>query len=205
MAVCPHCHRENPVISAYCPACGGEMNLQQESAQPDSPRPVFIPQPQLTLKWHKFLIFFSLPMGFISNLISLFTEVMPMLKNYSPSDWLPGLEQVMHTYLTSTAVMTVLLLVLALYTEWNLFRFQWRGVKSLLFTYGLNALYALFLMVLMFSSPANSHPETAHIVREFLVQFGGTFLGTILMFFLNRTYYRKRRGLFQPSEEEISL
>ncbi len=205
MAVCPHCHRENPVISAYCPACGGEMNLQQEPVHVDASRPVFTPAPLLTLKWHKFLIFFSLPLGFISNLINLITEVLPMLKSYSPSDWLPGLEQVMHVHLIATAVMTVLLLGLTLYTEWNLFRFQWRGVKSLLFTYAFNALYFLFLVVLMLSAPVKDQPLTAQLLREFVVQFGSTCLGSILMFFLNRTYYRKRRGLFEPSEEEISL
>lgn len=201
MAVCPHCHRENPVISLYCPACGGKMQEEGETAAFTAPRPVILPKEQLGMKWYKFLLFFSLPLSFIMNLSSLIDTV-PLLKSYRAEDYLPGLETLIYGNLIASAVLTVLLLGLTLLAEWNLFKFRWAGVKALLCCYGINALYALLMLVLMLAAPVEANSQAAQVVRSFVVQFSVSGIGMIVMFFLNRAYFRKRRALFQPENLE---
>ena len=199
MAVCPHCHRENPVISAYCPACGGEMSPQGEPVVVSSPRPVILPKAQHGMKWYKFLTFFSLPLSLIAAVSNLF-DTLSALREYDPALYMPGLEHAVYVNLIATLCLTLPMLVLIVLSEWNLFRFRWTGVKCLLGNYVINCIYALAMAVVMLQAPAESGSQAARVASQYTWQFFTSAAGMLLMFFLNRRYFNKRRGFFEPDK-----
>lgn len=198
MAICPHCQRENPVISAFCPACGGAM---QEKDVPEMLKPVGPPaHPALMpMKWYKFLIYFSLPLSFIMNVLSLI-DTIPLLKNFQPSDYLPGLADMVYIHSVIGIGITAITLLLILLAEIKLYKRQWPGVRLLLAMYLLQALYSVVMIVFLLTMATPTDVLAASIVAQLMSQFIVSGIGMIVMFLLNRTYFRKRKALFSSND-----
>ena len=175
--VCPKCHFESPVDSPFCPACGAAMDGE---AQEKRLRNEYSNAAVLPMKWHKFLIYVSLPLSMVLSAVELLRGFELDLGQASGeiAFWA-------RAWATLSMVTLVLQLFLALFTEVNLVRLRWRGVTALLGLYGLEAVYALLTVYVLFRAGASVPMDIYFSVLE-----------TVAMLFINRLYYRKRKPLF---------
>lgn len=188
--ICPSCHRQATIESEFCPACGAPMNPDAHRIQEERKQRTQI---LLPMKWHKFLTWVSLPLGGLNSLIGLYTAITTLL-GFDPALYRPEALQAVQIMMYLDVISTALLIPAFILAEINLLKMRWRGVQSVLFIYLFQAVYAiasLFLFLQMGANPQN--PEHFTLITQLIASL----IGMIVMFFLVRFYYRKRRNLFQ--------
>ena len=159
-------------------------NFGQPADAPNTPSPE-----NYKLKWHKFLIYFSLWAGAVMNVYS-------GIRSISGAQYGTDSAQVYAYYGGSLkaldTAMGLVLLVLAVYTVYT--RFQLAGFKidaprklTVLYTANLVA----SVLYLLAASAVTKLP-----LSSFMSDMIGTIIGSIAMIFINQNYYNKRMELF---------
>lgn len=182
--ICPHCQYESNVVSDFCPSCGSPMNEhvyagQQKRAQQAETNAILLP-----MRWHKFLICFSLPVSIIVGLISIFTQLLPGVTNFDPSLYKEGFQEVMRFSFQLSLAAQLLLLPGLITAEIGLLKKKWFGVNALGYVYILQFLYAAVNIYILLQVNVTAF-ETILSAVEML-----------LLFILTRIYYKKRRKIF---------
>lgn len=177
---CPACHFEAPEGAEYCPACGAPLNehvlhgLEQQRIRAAD---------ELPMRWYKFLIYVSLPFSLLMALYNLYTG-WQNVQSLDTAQFVSRYSALLATVLRlDMAVALALLAPLALAEVW-LIRRQWRGVRMLLFLYAFQAVYGLLAVIIL-------NREGIPIGMTV-----GSLLESAVMFFVNRAYFQRRRGLF---------
>ena len=178
--VCPHCHLEATVDSDYCPACGAPMD---EHAYQGEIKAQARAQAELPMRWHKFLTWFSLPLGMILAVVGLVHAVRE-LSGFDPALFKPEYLQLVKINLYVNVGVNLCRAVACPLAEFGLLKMRWRGVRAVLFLYLLQAAYLLLSAVLLLSIQAVAGNDLLAAA------------GSVALFFCNRTYYRKRKKLF---------
>lgn len=178
---CPKCHREFEMETEFCPACGAPMNPEafRISEKRKEENGILLP-----VKWYKFLIWFSLPLSLIIACVNLF-NIHQLISRLDMAQYAveAGQEMVYGLYLE--LIVQALLIPLILTAEIFLVKKKWRGVQILLSSYALNMLYAVSVIIL-FLRLSMSIMEPAFALAQ-----------ALLMFILNRVYFRKRKAMFR--------
>ena len=187
--ICPSCNRQSTVESEFCPACGAPMNPDAQRIKEER---INNTQILLPMKWHKFLTRISLPLGFLMNLYNLYLSV-TAITAFRPEAYPADILVYTECLLWLPLIMAVLLIPAFILAEINLLKMRWRGVRAVLFIYLSQAVYSLLTgaLMLMLAGSLQSW-EMIGIISELSVPAGGM----VLMFFLVRLYYNKRRQLF---------
>lgn len=186
--VCPHCHYESPVDSDFCPACGAPMD---EAAAQRRAVNEYINAAALPMKWHKFQIYFSLPLSMLMAVYGLFT-VWPEMSAADFSRVSPDIVSYVRLALYLALAVQLALLPVLIYTEINLIRLRWRGVRALLCLYAAQVIFAAAEAYLMRRIGEAVPMDVVLSAAE-----------EAALFFLCRAYYRKRRALFSPGNDGI--
>lgn len=146
----------------------------------------------LTMKWYKFLIWVSLPLSLLMLVYNLY-QSFQMLGGFDGSQYQPGLVGLVQFSLYLNVGSQLFLLPVFILTEINLVKMRWTGVRTLLFIYLFQAVYALVNVILLAKIPADITQTVIAMVEM------------LMMFFLNRIYFNKRRPRFaaaRPSSRE---
>ncbi len=178
--VCPKCHRESPVDTDYCPACGAPMDEHVLSGQEKAARRVLDAPP---MKWHKFLTWVSLPLSVVMAIVGL-VQAWQTLAAFDESLYIPEYVSLVRFSSQLSVFMEIVVLGLAAGAEWLLLKMKWRGVRLLLMLYAVNSIYTAVTAYMLYKVGLD--------LEEPIVMLGGS----LLMLVLTRIYYNKRRTLF---------
>ena len=178
--ICPSCHRESPVESDFCPACGAPMNEHALRGQKKAAVRALDDPP---MKWHKFLTWISLPLSIVMAVVGL-VSAWQTLSSFDPSlfvpEYLPAVRLTMYLDLAVNALMLPLLGI----AEYGLLTMRRIGVRALLALYGIQVVYAAVLLALLVRVKGDPLQAAVSIVSS----------GVILA--LTAVYYKKRQRLF---------
>lgn len=188
--ICPSCNRQATIESEFCPACGAPMNpdayrIQEERKQRNA---LLLP-----MKWHKFVIWVSLPLGGLTCLYNLYLAIMALI-GFQPEIYRPDALPIVRIMMLLDLAMTLLLIPCFILAEIGLIRKKWAGVKRLLFIYLSQAVYAFLCLILAMMASKGADPMTYF---SMMIQLSSPLAGMLILFFLVRCYYRKRKCLFQ--------
>ena len=149
------------------------------------------PVVDMPMKWHKFLIYFSLWASMVMNVLNAFMmfngsqyggeSEARMVYNYF--DGLKGLDIFM-------GVAFIVMAVFAIVTRFSLAKYQAKGPKLLMAAYALNA--ALPLIYLLLASGIIGM-ELGQVMDSSTIS---SIVTSVVMIFANRTYYNNRAHLF---------
>ena len=145
--------------------------------------------PEFPMKWHKFLIYFSLWAGAVISLINAATYFLGL--HYGESVQMvyavyPGLsilDKLMGIVCLGILVFTVM-------TRFALAGYQAKGPKMLMVVYALNAVMSIVYVLL--ASMVSGLPLGDLMGSDVI----GSLIGSAAMIFINRDYYNKRAALF---------
>lgn len=200
MAVCPSCKRENPIPSTHCPACGAPMTAEgQQAAEREriNRRNVGL----MGMKWYKFLVYFNLPVSLLINGYGLY-ESIDNWNSLDLSQYYENLQRPVYVETLASMVLGGLVLVLLAVALWGLLKRKWIGVRALLGSYLVNALFGLLMIVVVMQVQPEPGMETM-LKTQFISQYATSMAGMAVMFVLNRVYFNKRKPLFQTENAEI--
>ena len=183
---CPNCHREFAMETEFCPACGAPMNPDAYRIQKEHEAANSIVLP---MKWYKFLIWVSLPLSLLLMGYNLYLSFQ-MLSGFDAAQFQPELVGLVRFSLYLDLGTQLFLLPMFLLTETLLIRMRWAGVRTLLFIYLFQTVYALVNVALLAQIPAD--------VTQSVIAMGEM----LAMFFLNRLYFKKRRPRFAPAAQK---
>ena len=178
--VCPVCHRESPVESDYCPACGAPMDEHVASGQKKAAARAMDNPP---MKWHKFLTWFSLPLSLVVGVVTLIGAWQD-LNSFDPSLYIPEYVDLVKTVMRVSLISEIVILPLILCAEIFLVRMQWTGVRLLLALYAIQMISSIVLLFLALRTPVDH------------IQAVSSVLGSAVILVLSGIYYRKRRKMF---------
>ena len=200
MAVCPSCKRENPIPSTHCPACGAPMTAEgQQAAEREriNRRNVGL----MGMKWYKFLVYFNLPVSLLINGYGLY-ESIANWNSLDLSKYYENLQRSVYVETLASIVLGAVVLVLLAVALWGLIKRKWIGVRALLGSYLVNALFGLLMIVVVMQVQPEPGMETM-LKTQFASQYATSMAGMAAMFVLNRVYFNKRKPLFQTENAEI--
>lgn len=165
-------------------------NNDNNSTQLQSSTPAQ-PTIDMPMKWHKFLIYFSLWASAVMNVINgfmMFTGAhyggeneAKMVYNYF--DGLKSVDVIM-------GVLFVGMAVFAIVTRFSLAKYPAKGPKLLLAVYGLNAVLTLVYPLL---ASAVTGMELSELMDSSTIS---SIVSSVVMIFVNKTYYNNRAHLF---------
>lgn len=182
--ICPRCQYESSIVSDYCPSCGAPMNEHVYSGQLKRARMAESNAALLPLKWHKFLMYFSLPVSILMGLIALIGTHIPAVRDFDPALYKEGYQELMLFSYQLSLWVQVLLLPGLIAAEIGLVKKKWFGVYALGFVYLVQFFYAGANLYIL--ARANITDVTTIVSA----------IEMLLLFILTQVYYRKRRGLF---------
>lgn len=188
---CPKCGEPMPIGTKFCAECGARMPQQPEPTMrpgiPTEPNPTVPISPQpMKMKWFKWLIWFLLWVGAVSNFASAiqflgglhYGEDATLVYAFFPS---------LHVLDMVVGVLELLLAAFQVYTRFMLAKFRRIGPTCLLVTYCaatvLSLFYVIAASILLGENCMDSSTWAA-------------LAGNITMIFCNRTYFKKREHLF---------
>ena len=180
MPTCPSCHQEFQVETPYCPACGAPMTQETILREKRAAETAAL----LPMKWHKFLIYFSVPVSLLMLAYSL-VDTISMLSTLDPADFRPEALPVLRASLYLTIAVCALSIPLCVLIEYNLVKMRWRGVQLLMANYVLQLACGVATIVMLTSLGG----ETLSLFVSAATQ--------LVMMLLVRVYYRKRRVMFR--------
>ena len=178
--VCPVCHRESPVESDYCPACGAPMNEHVLDGQAKAAARALAQPP---MKWHKFLTWFILPLSLIMAVVGLIGAWQD-LSRFDASLFKPEFISMVRFSMQLSLIVEILLIPLSALALYHLWKMKWTGVRLVLVMYALQLLYALILFGMMARVGAD--------LMEPIV----TIITAVCILALTWIYYKKRKNQF---------
>ena len=179
---CNKCGEPMQDGAAFCPACGASQNMSAQQSYGNTNN-----EPDMPMKWFKFLIYFALFAGAVLNILSGLGTLSSVL---IPSE----LETVYDSYAALKAldvfmgVAAIGLGVFGIYTRFRLSGYHSNGPKMLLLTYAASAAIQVIYII------------GAYIALDGAVTMTSTFTNvavSVAMIFINKTYFDKRAHMFK--------
>ncbi len=168
----------------FCPKCGHSIDSSAQFCQ-NCGAPVAAPagnpfqQPQMPMKWYKFLIYFALWAGGILNIIN------GIMTFFQKSLYI---EFAIINFVYSIAL--IALGAFSIYTRYRLAGFYKNGPQLLLYVYIANA-----ALTVAYSALAYIATPLAPIITD-MVSITATVITSAVMVGLNNVYFQKRSHLF---------
>ena len=167
-----------------------DNNNDNSSTQLQSSTPVQ-PTADTPMKWHKFLIYFSLWASAVMNVLNsfvMFTGAHYGGENearmvYNFFDGLKSVDIIM-------GVLFIGIAIFAIVTRFSLAKYQSKGPKQLLAVYGLNAVLTVAYPLL---ASAVTGMELSELMDSSTIS---SIVSSVVMILINKTYYDKRAHLF---------
>lgn len=190
MAFCQYCGSQMPDDSKFCPNCGATIDDNIENRQATAFQPnenMNDTHQEMPMNWYKFLIYFALFLGAVSN---AFTGIRALTgAQYGDSSSL------VYAYFSSLKTIDIImgiaclaLAVFAIIVRQRLAQMKSDGPKLLLVLYGANVVitvvYILFVMMVVGSQVISLTDILPSIVTS------------IVMIFINKKYFDNRKHLF---------
>ena len=197
---CSNCGAQAADGASYCANCGAPLNAQGKRSaegperadwQQSSYEVYSGPVPQQGMKWHKFLVYFSLWAGALANLwngIQAMTGLQYKGSAETVYRMFPGMKGADTVFGGMCIVISVLLVITAV----SLLKFKANGPKLLTLAYAVSVtaclIYVIWVAVILSRYGAD--------VRSALSSTFMSLVISVIMIFVNRSYYRKRAHLF---------
>lgn len=194
---CKNCGNQVDDNAAFCPNCGTVLNNQQPATAAHAQSPLednnsnLQSQGELSMKWYRFLINFAL---FASAFLNLANSIMC----FTGSQYGEGKDLV---YLVLDGLKTVDILMgiaclglvaLDIYTRFRLAKYCKNGPKILTINYSVTtAVSLLYLIAVMIIVSDIADP--GEIISSSNI---ASIVTSIVMIFVNRAYFNKRRHMF---------
>lgn len=187
--VCPACGREFEMETEFCPACGAPMNEDAFRIQKKNEKANAVLQ---SMKWYKFLIYFSIPLSIVLLVINLLGTV-PMYVNFDPALYnKPDKVELIRLSILIDIAALVIQLPFLLTAEIFLIKKRWGGVVSLWFIHGATLLHSVAGAVIL----AMGHAAGAEVISMLFPA-----VGIAVRLALETSYFMKRRELFSPEQK----
>ncbi len=205
---CPNCGTQINDDATICGNCGAPVNAQapqqpqapqapQDPQAPQQPAPGFVPQaPVLTMKWFKFLIYFLLFASAIINAVGGITALTGAQYTAENGENVSKLVYAIYPNLkTIDVVYGVLCIALGAYQIFVRFQLSSYKAKAPVF---LMAMYIATAVVTAIYSFGVIGVVPNEIVghSELIGEAVGAIVVGIVMLFLNKIYFDKRKDLF---------
>ena len=179
---CNKCGEPMPDDAAFCPACGASQNLSVQQSYSNTAN-----EPDMPMKWYKFLIYFALFAGAVLNILSgigtLSTALVP-----GDAQWVYDSNGALKAFDLFLGIATIGLGVLGIYTRFRLAGYYSNGPKLLLMTYGASAAIQLIYAIVVYMAVGGAVNLTSTIT---------SIVVSIIMIVLNKTYFDKRAHMFK--------
>lgn len=201
---CRTCGNQIPDGSAFCPKCGTRVAPPVEQPQPipvDYQQPNYGGyqsfngyqqplQPELPMKWYKFLIYVSLFLGALLNLISGIS-IMTGGQYQGAAEYVYMMFHGLKTLDVLTGILMLVSAAFSIYTRFRLSGYYKNGPLMLTYLYSFNVLVNLFYIIGTFVVLPGEITAELDIASDF-----GSLAASVAMIFINRTYFNKRMHLF---------
>lgn len=207
---CKNCGAQIPDAATFCPSCGTQNAVQQPSystpqqdysapqqnyyasqqnyyAQPAAPV-----QPEQPMKWFKFLIYFSL---FLSALLNLISGIQ-MLTGAQYGDEAELVYAFFGSLKTIDVIMGIVLLAIVAFTIYVRFRlsgFKKDGPKLLTVLYIAVLAWGILYIILVMSQLSDLGVGVGDILTPSVIT---NMLTSVVMVIVNKIYFDKRKHLF---------
>ena len=196
---CSKCGAKAADGASYCASCGAPLNTQdnrsaqgperagwQQSAYESYSQPV-----QQGMKWHKFLVYFSLWFSAIANLWNGIQAITgQQYKGNAETVYreLPGMKLPDVVFGILCIVTAVLLVITAV----SLLKFKANGPKMLTLAYAVSVIacliYVIWAAVILSGKGVDVRAALSSTFMSLAI--------SVIMIFVNRNYYQKRAHLF---------
>jgi hypothetical protein len=188
---CPNCGAQIIDDSAFCPYCGTSNKAVPQSTFRPQPAAAPMVADQPPMKWFKFLIYFGLFVGALSNAAtgiqmltgSAYGDNKELV--YSFADGLQTLDMII-------GIVALSLAALGIYTRFRLSGYHQNGPTLLLLTYAgsiaINAIYFIGIHMVLPDFILES-TDTSSLISGSIV--------SVIMILVNHTYFKKRASLFE--------
>ena len=197
---CSKCGAQAADGASFCANCGAPLNAQgtqpaqapqrkdwQQSAYESYSQPV----PQQGMKWHKFLVYFSLWFSAIANFwngIQAITGLQYKGNAETVYRELPGMKLPDMVF----GIMCIVIAVMLVITAVSLLKFKANGPKLLTLTYAVSVIacliYVIWAAVILSRYGADVSSALSSTFMSLAI--------SVVMIFVNRNYYQKRAHLF---------
>lgn len=200
---CSNCGAEIAEGSAYCSACGAKTDVDSTASDPVNAQPSTTPPtyttPEYRMKWHNFLVKFSL----WASAVSISYEAISLLFGFSyTTDYYGGkttnitdLVYAMYDGLQivdiTFAILAIGIAILALVTVFKLSTFKSSGPKLLLGLYASTIVWSIFYYVCAIAIIGPDGIESLNIMSIAM-----QVIISIVMMIVNYIYYSKRSYWF---------
>ena len=194
---CTNCGKELPDNVAFCTNCGLKLkNTYHSQSEVHAPwtqqyNPVPPAQPELSMKWYKFLIYFSLIAGAVLNFVYGILNLTGgnyLIYGVEPETMYSAFEG-LQTLDIGFGIVYLALIPFALIVRSSLAKYK-KDAPGMLYIYH-GACMLISLSYNMFSVII-----TGGSVSEIIAQALGTVAGVVLFIALNIIYFNKRKHLF---------
>ncbi len=202
---CPNCGTQINDDATFCGNCGAPVNAQapqqpqapQDTQAPQQPVPGFVPQaPVLTMKWYKFLIYFLLfaigILNVVSGILTLTGAQYTADNGENVSKLVYALFPDLKTIDVVYGVFCIALGLFQIFTRFQLSSYKAKGPICIMAMYAINAVMSAiynFVAIGIVPNDLGSHSE---MIGEAV----GAIVGGVVMLFLNKIYFDKRKHLF---------
>lgn len=186
---CAKCGFQFDEDKTVCPQCGCSV---EESAQTAVSGNAPIPQPELPMKWFKFLIYFSLFANAVINVYNGISYITGLLYGQDAEivyEIFSGLKTVDMVF----GVLSIALAAFAVFTRFRLSKFCKNGPVLLHLVYAANCVLGLLYAI----GVAAVMPEYMSVTEVINVsQLVSSFVVSGVMIAINVVYFNKRKHLF---------
>lgn len=212
---CPNCGNQVAEGQAFCANCGTKMQapaapeqpVQQPVQQPTYTEPVYTqpayqqaPEqlgPQQSMKWYKFLIYFSLFASAILNVVSgIMLLIGESYKNEDGDNITEALYKLMDGLESVDMIFGIIIIAFAvflIYVRFRLAGFYKNGPKMLLTVYVLIAVINIVYIIAVESC----HTElTSKLIEIDYTNAITQIIVAVVMVIVNTVYFNKRKELF---------
>ena len=177
--VCKNCGRELTENESFCPACGVSA-----IGDPDTGNRAHFLSLVYPMKWYKFLIYFALFAGAVTNVISALLTILGFFTASAVYEMYPAALP----YDICVAVIALALAALDLYTRHALVTYKKIGPVLLCISYAIPAVHTAVAVII------------GSAITEGLISFGisqvSGIVVSIVMVVVNYVYFKKRQDMF---------
>lgn len=186
MAFCQYCGNEIPDDSKFCPNCGATLDVQRTAFQPNSHMDYGY-DATLPMNWYKFLIYFALFLGALSNAN---TGIQMVTGGHYDgyASYVYSYFPVLKTIDIVMGIACIAIAVFAIVVRQKLANYKMDGPKMLLYLYLANMAISLVYVLLLMMIVGSEFVDFTLILPSVVV--------SVIMIFVNKTYFDKRSHLF---------
>lgn len=192
--ICKKCGCNIPDDSEKCPLCGAEIH--DGTTVGDKYEYVKLseldeaPQKELPMRWYKFLLYISLPLTVINNIVSAFSALFtPVNKGAAIiNDISVELVKRINVFY---GIALIFMAAVAIFAWGNLYKFKKNALFSLVTLYILDLIFSMVYLGLTL------YAEKIPFSTDVALSFGSAVFVSLVMIIANTIYFKKRSNLFK--------